>query len=349
MSSQTDFFKKLQKKEQQALKIVKKNYDQMMEEKNFPKKFSLPLGLQFELTSQCNLKCQHCYNNSGANNLDLMQHTNWLQLSEDIIKHGGIFQLTISGGEPFIVRNILFDILDKFHLDGTIFNIITNGSLITNNIVQKLQKYNFYWVQVSIDSVNPAIHDEFRGCQGSWEKAVKAAILISNSGIPLRIATSITPKTLDEIDDICEMAFHLGASYLAIGDIIPSGRSFTNKHIFLNSEQKIKMINKLDSNIKKFKNQIRINNGGSIKTQLQYAALSPINGAIIRPDGSIRLDCSCPFTIGNVLENNFTEIWRNTSADCWSNTKIQQYIESVDYISGESTIVANYLDKDINI
>ena len=34
----------------------------------YPSKFDMPLTLQFELTSRCNVYCKHCYNDSGNNN-----------------------------------------------------------------------------------------------------------------------------------------------------------------------------------------------------------------------------------------------------------------------------------------
>lgn len=36
----------------------------------YPNKFDFPLLLQFELTRRCNVFCKHCYNNSGADNIE---------------------------------------------------------------------------------------------------------------------------------------------------------------------------------------------------------------------------------------------------------------------------------------
>ena len=141
----------------------------------YPKIFSLPVGLQFELTSKCNLYCKHCYNGSGENHQkDNMTVEDWKSLVNDVIKDGGIFQCIISGGEPLMLGDSLYDIMDPLHDDGTGFILITNGMLVNKNTVKKLKKYNFYWIQVSIDDVLDTAHDEFRGKKGLSERPFRS-------------------------------------------------------------------------------------------------------------------------------------------------------------------------------
>ena len=49
---------KANEKEQKRIKILQ-------EHGLYPKEFSYPITLQFELTGKCNLACKHCYNRSG--------------------------------------------------------------------------------------------------------------------------------------------------------------------------------------------------------------------------------------------------------------------------------------------
>ena len=155
----------------------------------FPKRYTYPITLQFELTGQCNLACKHCYNRSGDQDREtLMTPDKWCELSRQVVKDGGIFQCIISGGEPLLLGDRLFDIMDILHDDGTSFVVITNGFLLTREKVQSFKKYRFFWFQVSIDGPTAAIHDEFRGVKGSWERAVNGALEASNAGLPLVIA-----------------------------------------------------------------------------------------------------------------------------------------------------------------
>ena len=108
----------------------------------YPEKFDYPITLQFELTGQCNLKCKHCYNRSGdADRETLMTPEKWCELSRQIVSDGGIFQCIISGGEPLLLGEKLFDIMDILHDDGTSFVVISNGLLLTKKFARRFNKY----------------------------------------------------------------------------------------------------------------------------------------------------------------------------------------------------------------
>lgn len=120
------------------------------------------------ILSRCNLKCKHCYNRSGdSDRKTLMTPEKWIDLANQIVRDGGIFQCIISGGEPLLLSDKLFEIMDILHDDGTSFVVITNGLLLDREKVKRFLKYRFFWFQISIDGLTPEIHDEFRGVSGS--------------------------------------------------------------------------------------------------------------------------------------------------------------------------------------
>ena len=184
---------------EKEIKRIKKE----QELETYPNYFSMPIGIQLELTSNCNLYCKHCYNSSGGKQAkDKMNIDSWLSLITDINMHGGIFQCIISGGEPLLLGDNLYKIMDPLHENGTGFILITNGMLVNRSVVRNLQKYKYYWLQVSIDDALPTQHDLFRGVTGSWDKATEAAFLISSAGLPLRIAHTVMPENIERLQDI---------------------------------------------------------------------------------------------------------------------------------------------------
>ena len=147
----------------------------------FSKLASFPLAaLQFELTTHCNAMCKHCYNNSGINNSipDAMTAAEWISFAKYLVAHGGVFEVLLSGGEPLLLGEALFDLMDILHDDGTCFLLQTNGMLLTQEVAKRLSKYRYHWIQISIDGVTARYHDEFRQVKGCWEKAVSAILLI---------------------------------------------------------------------------------------------------------------------------------------------------------------------------
>ncbi|WP_160361398.1 radical SAM/SPASM domain-containing protein [Clostridium chromiireducens] len=345
-----DLVKLTQLRDEKEMEKVREQTQFLQAEKKYPKEFNFPLTMQFELTANCNLRCKHCYNASGIKNFDdAMTIDKWIGFSKYVVSNGGIFQCVISGGEPLLLGDDLFRIMDILHADGTAFLLITNGFLLTKEIAKKLSKYRYMWLQVSIDGYNAESHDSFRNIEGSWERAVKGAFEISKNGIPLTIAHTTTPETLNDIDKMCDLAYELGASTIIIGEVTPSGRSMENKNILLNYEQKQIMLEKIQSNTERYSGRMTVNRSSSTKIQLQKYQSTPNSGVIIRPNGDIRMDCMTPFIIGNVLEEDFCEVWKKKGSNCWHDSRISEYIEGVDPIYGLNSSYKNYVDKDIKL
>ena len=342
-----DELEKRLRREESSVKIVRREREKLIAEGCYPKQFNFPLAIQFEVTSKCNLKCKHCYNRSGGNRpADLMTDEKWIDLAKKLVDKGGIFEATISGGEPLLLGDKLFEFMDILHADGTLFNFISNGYFFDKKTLDKLKKYRFYWIQISLDSYSSKLHDEFRGVSESWERAARAAYLIALSGIPLRIASAILPRDIEHLEEFVHMAINLGASYLVIGAVMPSGRAFDNDNIFLSREELNKFYIVMKDLQKRYANQLEIRISSSPRTQLNYSAEEKLDGAVIRPNGDVRLDCTCPFVIGNVLRDDIEEIWAKY-ADCWQNPIVQKFIESCDPITGKNSFAENYNGADI--
>lgn len=153
--------------DKRAIEALYKNVEVMQVAGQYPEEFDMPITLQYELMSECNLYCKHCYNGSGEYHTTRMTVERWKELSCHVVGHGGIFQAILSGGEPLLLGNDLFDVMDILHDDGTSFVIITNGFLLSREKVQRLKKYRYYWLQVSIDADTSELHDDFRQVKGS--------------------------------------------------------------------------------------------------------------------------------------------------------------------------------------
>lgn len=343
-----DYNQIIRAQEQKYIADLAKSITIMQQQGNYPYSFSMPLTIQYELTAKCNLVCKHCYNRSGdSDKVDEMQASDWLALSKNIVDNGGVFQCILSGGEPLLLGKNLLDIMDILHLDGTSFVLITNGFLLTKEWVSKLKRYRFYWLQVSIDGANTQIHDEFRGVATSWDRAVQGAFAVSQAGLPLVIAHTVTPKSLDSLSEMVDLAYELGAASIMVGEVLPSGRASQNSEILLNQEQRNIMHQQIEQLGNQYRGRLDIQRSASVKSQLNRYRTGPNAGAIIRPNGDVRMDCMAPFTIGNVLQQSLVDIWRLKGNNCWSSDALQQYIESIDEEKNCAPEFINHVDQDI--
>ena len=342
-----DFIKKYRALDERNLQATRKNLAELQKAGAYPKKFDYPITLQFELTGQCNLKCKHCYNRSGdADRETLMTAEKWCELSRQIVSDGGIFQCILSGGEPLLLGEKLFDIMDILHDDGTSFLVISNGLLLTKKFAKRFAKYRYFWFQISIDGSTAELHDEFRGVKGSFERAVNGALEISDFGIPLVIAHTVTPKNISHVEEMVQLSYNLGANSIILGEVMPSGRAYEHAEVILNNEQKNFLYEKIEELGKKFGGKITIQRSAELKTQLNKYAAEVNAGGIIRPNGDFRLDCMAPFTIGNVLEKSVKEIWLEKGIDAWQNDIVKNFIASINEDLQTSSIM-NHVDGDV--
>lgn len=292
----------------------------------YPQKFSMPVGIQFELTSKCNFSCKHCYNRSSADSSDSMTVHDWKRVVGDVVAHGGIFQCIISGGEPLLLGDSVYEIMHPLCTDGTAFVLITNGYLVTETIVSAMKAFEYYWVQVSIDHLYEDKHDDFRGKQGSWKRAVQAAELFSSAGFPLRIAHSVSPANLQYLEEFIDFSYMLGASSVVCGDIMLSGRTAMNKDLLMDDGDLNTLYMLIDRCKVKYAGKMNILASLPEYLSMKSRSAVPNSSVIIRPNGDVRLDCTMPFVIGNVLQRPFSEIWRAHGNTCWQDPAVKDYI-----------------------
>ncbi len=189
-----------------------------------PQKFSAPLFAVWNLTNRCNLQCQHCYQSSDKNAL-----VDELTLDEklavvDQMGSAHMPMLALSGGEPTISPDLLPVIrrAKQYKMHTT---IATNGTMITEKLAGELVDAGLRYVEISLDSTDPARHDAFRGVPGMWEKAVRGAkIVVATEGLRLGIAMCVHRGNYHEVRDMIEFAISIGAGCFAHFNFIPVGR-----------------------------------------------------------------------------------------------------------------------------
>ena len=95
----------------------------------------------WEITSQCNMLCKHCCSSASFRNISLNEfifsHQNLLKQRVNEMASFGIKEFYISGGEPFLVKN-LFTILKYLKRKNVKASIATNGYLLSEKVVKKL-------------------------------------------------------------------------------------------------------------------------------------------------------------------------------------------------------------------
>lgn len=333
----------------ELLKLSNEAIREYQEKKSYPTALESPLGCQLELTHSCNLRCLHCYNCSGKERQEL-SFKKWMDVAKQLAKMN-VFECVISGGEPLLLGDKLFKIMSVLSDSGVKFIFITNGMLVNEKVVDKLNRYDYYWVQVSIDGSRASIHDKIRGVEGSWKNAVNAANLFSQARLPLTIAHVLVKYNLDYLGEMVDTAYLLGASRMVVGKFVYSGRAIENRKELDLSDSEIKKAYKLiEAKRNEYKDRMDIASPLDSILYLRYRIIEPCNVILIRPNGDVKLDCVLPFKIGNVMEDSIQSIWDRVGKDGWTRPEILKYVTS---LKGEEDILKTfprpYADETVQI
>lgn len=135
---------------------------------------SRPNMIYVMLNNRCNLRCQYCdiWRNKGETDLS---GTEWIRVFDELLSWAPHPKLNISGGEPFIHRNI-FEILDFCVTKGAITGVVTNGWPITPEMAPRVVDIGLANLNISLDSLTPETSDFMRGRPGHTERVLKTIL-----------------------------------------------------------------------------------------------------------------------------------------------------------------------------
>ncbi len=295
------------------------------------KECETPVSLHFELTHKCNQRCLHCYNQSGmeANLKDDLPIERWKELAKEAGELG-VFECAISGGESLLLGDSLFEIMNIMAEYDIRFRLITNGMLVTQGILDKLKKYHFKWLQVSIDGSRPELHDYVRGVDGAFRKAISAANLVKLNGFPLLISHVVVKSNLDYIEEMIDTAYFLGAKAIVVVPFCYSGRAIMNKDkLDMTPEEISSAFSRINAKRKEYYKRMNIISSLEEQAVLQLNNVKANSGMMIGPSGDVKISCSMPFVIGNVSNKSIYEVWESVGKKVRDHEQIKEYLRSI--------------------
>jgi len=176
----------------------------------------------WNITRACNLKCVHCYNDSGSRRAKDELST---QEAEEVLRdlaEFGVPSVLFSGGEP-LMRKDLFDLLESARELGLRTVISTNGTLITADVAGKIKERGVSYVGVSLDGIGQ-INDKFRGVAGAFDKAVRGIKNCQDAGIRVGLRLTLTQRNVQDLQRLFDFFEAEGIERACFYHLVPSGR-----------------------------------------------------------------------------------------------------------------------------
>lgn len=145
------------------------------------------------LTNRCNLECVMCSTTRHDHQLEKeLSLEEWIKVLKNITRYK-VEVITFGGGEPFIRKNDLLQLVRFVASKGITVNIVTNGTLISGDDLERIRDLKERVIfLVSCDGLE-AENDRIRG-QGTFKKIIQAVNLIRDFGFTLYITSVIMPE-----------------------------------------------------------------------------------------------------------------------------------------------------------
>ena len=266
----------------------------------------------------CNQKCLHCYaaGQEFANTKELSTYE-WKKVI-DICRRIGIPQLTFTGGEP-TMRKDLIELISYSKWFVTRLN--TNGVNITPKLCAELYGASLDSIQITLYSHNEEIHNKLVGAQ-KFNHTVQGIKNAVQAGLNVSINTPLCKINSDYVETL-KFINSLGVKYVSCSGLIISGNACNdNSKTTQLSEEELLSILK-DATDYCAENQIEISftsPGWAAEEKIAELGLNvPACGAClsnmaVSPDGNV-VPCqswlSKDSSLGNILEESWYAIWNS--------------------------------------
>lgn len=149
-----------------------------------------------ELTQYCNFTCKHCY--CSDKNKKNMMLENYLNIIDKLYDMGCLF-LNFTGGE--ILTNKYFrEIYTYAKEKGFIVDLMTNGSLINDNIIDLFLRLPPRNISITIYGTNSSEYEKFTGSAENFEKVMHGLDLLKANNINFVLRTIATQTFYDSLE-----------------------------------------------------------------------------------------------------------------------------------------------------
>ncbi|MCA9664358.1 MAG: radical SAM protein [Myxococcales bacterium] len=282
------------------------------------------LLLQWHVTERCNLRCAHCYQERYAGDeLTLEQLLSILAQYEALLDgwSGDTREsrvpghVTVTGGEPFVRRDF-FELLEALaaRRERLSFAILSNGTLIDDDVAKRLRALRPAFVQISIDGTRET-HDAIRG-RGNFDRAVAALRRLRRQRVRTMISFSASRHNFRELPEVVRIGEALGVDRVWTDRVIPAGSADAAQALAPHETREL--CETLATERRRVARRLFVRTEVSARRALQFLASGeePYHCTAgdtlitLLPNGDVHPCRRMPICVGNVLATPLAEIYQ---------------------------------------
>ena len=167
------------------------------------------------ITGKCNLNCLHCFN--AKDNAPLNTELTYEQVIDilDQARDIGVHAFTLTGGEPLVHRRFLDIVKAIYERDMFIFELNTNGLLITQKMLDTFKELGCRpLIKISFDGVG--YHNWMRQNPKAEDLTLKAIKLCIDNGFSVKAQVQVNRKNVDVMMETAKLLNKIGVDEMRI-------------------------------------------------------------------------------------------------------------------------------------
>lgn len=189
------------------------------------KEVVIPYYISMEITNKCQLKCKHCFNDSGEAKSDELSTEHFIDIA-NTLSELGVKHIFLTGGEPLLKENVssLITFCAEHFVSVTIG---TNGYTLPEEILATIAKYKNIRLQISVDGLEEQ-HNTIRGVSDAFYKTLENIKRYISFGKSVIIAFTISENNFSDLEPLIILCKNLGCKGFNIGITGDIGRAKRN-------------------------------------------------------------------------------------------------------------------------
>ncbi len=293
-----------------------------------------PAVVVWNCTSACNLRCAHCYSESGAAPARDELTGNEARALIDDLADLGVRVLLFSGGEPLMREDIVE--LGAYAASCGLRPVLsTNGTLLSPRTAERIREAGFAYAGVSLDGLEKS-NDEFRGVPGAFRKALGGIRNCIDAGVRVGVRFTLSRRTVGDLDNVFDLVRDNGIPRLCVYHLVYSGRAMAGDDLPHDEMRRaVETIFRRTEDLAAHNPETEVltvdNPADGVYLYLQQRDADPVRAAetlrLLRANGGNasgeRIGCvGCTgdvfpdqfwrtHVLGNVRERRFSEIWND--------------------------------------
>lgn len=136
-------------------------------------------NMQLQPTDRCNLSCRFCWRKEYTREFDELSDEKWLKIVKEACEMDVKLLTFVGGGEPTLRSDVILkasEIMEDYETEGA---IVTNGTLFSESLVEKLVKRGWEGIAFSINGTFAKTDDYLRGREGTFGKTMESIELFN--------------------------------------------------------------------------------------------------------------------------------------------------------------------------